>query len=223
MLLSIARVSYALQALRFVLCEQFSQILTLAEAPRVLAVDMPVGLLDAARQGGRDCDRAARRILGRGRQSSVFTPPVRRALAARSYLQAIRLNGEGMSRQAFGILAKIREVDQTLNPREQQIVYEAHPELAFARLAGAPLAHNKKTYRGREDRAHLLRAYYGRHYIVADALRARFGLAHVGIDDVLDAYALGCTAVRIVAGSAIRLPASRPPCDATGLRMEIWY
>lgn len=212
-----------LDRLRFTLCKRFSEILTLSEAPSIVAVDIPIGLLDTPRPGGRDCDREARRILGRGRQSSVFTPPIRRALAAASYREAIRLNSHGMSRQAFGILPKIREVERELNPTRQQTVYEAHPELAFAGLAGTPMEQNKKTRPGRHARARLLRHSYGRHYVEPDALRARFGLSLVAIDDILDAYALAYTAIRIAAGNATRLPHGDPPSDAKGLRMEIWY
>lgn len=212
-----------MHALRFELCEEFSQILAIPQAPKVLAVDIPIGLLDTPTRGGRVCDRQARRVLGRGRQSSVFTPPTRHALTARNYREAIRLNGQGISRQAYGILAKIREVDAAMSPALQQVIYEAHPELAFVGLAGGAVAGNKKTLAGRRERERLLRRYYARHYVNADALCAQFGRARVAVDDVFDAYALGWVAVRIATGSGMRLPASSPPCDSKGLRMEIWY
>jgi hypothetical protein len=40
-----------------------SEVLRWKPAPRVLGVDMPIGLLDRAVPGGRDCDRAARALL----------------------------------------------------------------------------------------------------------------------------------------------------------------
>ncbi|MCI0409019.1 MAG: DUF429 domain-containing protein, partial [Acidobacteria bacterium] len=40
----------------------------------------------------------------------------------------------GMSRQAFNIMRKIREVDKLLQPNFQDHVFEAHPEIAFARV-----------------------------------------------------------------------------------------
>lgn len=46
-------------------------------APIIVAVDIPIGLLDAAKRGGRDCDIEARKRLGSRRGSSVFPPPVR--------------------------------------------------------------------------------------------------------------------------------------------------
>jgi predicted RNase H-like nuclease len=39
----------------------------------IIAVDVPIGLLDAYEVGGRACDRAARKLLGVPRASSVFT------------------------------------------------------------------------------------------------------------------------------------------------------
>ncbi len=221
----LARITHGscVQTLRFALYEQFSKVLARPERPAIVAVDIPIGLLDSPRPGGRDCDREARRVLGRRRHSSVFTPPIRRALAAHSYHDALRLNGQGMSRQAFGILPKIREVDCELTKARQQHVYEAHPELAFAALAGTPMEQNKKTRRGRQARECLLRDFYGHHYIDADPLRSQFGLRLVAVDDILDAYALVCTAVRIAAGNVTRLPHADSPRDRKGLPMEIWY
>lgn len=48
--------------------------------PRVVAVDVPIGLLE---RGGRECDAEARRLLG-GRRSSVFPAPIRPILTATS-------------------------------------------------------------------------------------------------------------------------------------------
>ena len=39
-----------------------------------------------------------------------------------------------------------------MTPDVQQRVHEAHPELAFMSLAGAPMQYNKKTLEGREER-----------------------------------------------------------------------
>ena len=45
---------------------------------KLILVDIPIGLPE--RKGGRDCDRAARRLLGRPRGSSVFPTPSRQAV-----------------------------------------------------------------------------------------------------------------------------------------------
>jgi predicted RNase H-like nuclease len=50
----------------------FALALALPQHPRVIAVDIPIGLLSAAQPGGRGCDREARKLLGK-RGSSVFS------------------------------------------------------------------------------------------------------------------------------------------------------
>ncbi len=86
-------------------------VLALDPAPEVVVVDIPIGLLDEPSAGGRACDREARRLLGAPRCSSVFSPPVRGVLNARHFEGAL-----GLSRQAFGILPKVREADALLSP-----------------------------------------------------------------------------------------------------------
>jgi predicted RNase H-like nuclease len=61
-----------------------SDILDGATVFDIIAVDVPIGLFDAYEVGGRACDRAARKLLGRRRTSSVFPAPVRSVLAATS-------------------------------------------------------------------------------------------------------------------------------------------
>jgi len=204
-------------------CASFRDVLALAEKPVALAVDMPIGLLDRPRPGGRACDRGARKILGRGRASSVFTPPTRPGLSALAYADVHQVNGTGMSKEAFNILPKIREVDEAIAATDQERVFEAHPELAFTHLSGAPMRHNKKTAVGRRERVRLLRRSFGSAFQDPVRLRLEHGAAYVALDDVVDAYVLAHVADRIRRGSAAQLPASDPPLDARGLRMEIWY
>src|SRR6478735_7665406 len=84
---------------------------------KIIAVDVPIGLLDVYEVGGRSCDRAARKLLGRKRASSVFPAPVRATLSAKSYeeacacLRASALHGRRITKQTYNILDKIREVD----------------------------------------------------------------------------------------------------------------
>jgi len=188
-----------------------------------VAVDMPIGLLEAARRGGRACDVAARALLGPLRARSVFSPPVRAALRARDYREALAIQrasssaGIGISVQSWSIAKKIDELDQFVTPDLQQWVLEGHPEVAFARLAGAPMSHRKRRSAGREQRLAVLEAHgWGAHVrTIAD-----WSAPDVARDDVLDAAVLALTAEAIVTGAAIRLPAE-PPCDSRGLRMEI--
>jgi predicted RNase H-like nuclease len=204
------------------LCPTFEAVLSLQPAPSVIAIDMPIGLLETPRPGGRLCDQQARRLLGR-RASSVFSPPCRAILAATQYAQ---VRGYGMSRQAFGILPKVRAVDQVMTPSLQNLVYEAHPELAFMALAGHPMRYNKKTTAGRQERLHALTRAPAAPFpaslqTLQQALQA-FARTQVAFDDLLDAYVLTWSACRIANGQADCLP-PQPPLDQRGLRMEIWY
>ncbi len=122
--------------------------------PQVIAIDIPIGLADTGR---RRADQLAREALGR-RWPSLFITPVRESVQAGDFPSALaanrRLAGEGISRQAFALRAKILDVDEWLRgcPPSARVV-EAHPELSFAQLAGAPLALRKSTWAGAEGAA----------------------------------------------------------------------
>ncbi len=206
--------------------ERFAEVLDAPERPRIVAVDMPIGLIDAARPGGRGPERELRRLLGRaGRASCVFTPPVRAALAAPSYRDASRINRQsssdrlGLSKQSFNLIPKLAELDALMSRARQRRIFEAHPEFAFALMnRGAPIAASKKTSEGRRRRVELLRRHgFGE---AVDAARG-FARRDAALDDILDAAAVARTAHRILRGEAIRFPA-RPPRDSRGLRMEVW-
>lgn len=210
------------------LCRSFDEVVELAERPVRVAVDMPIGLLERGERGGRLCDRAAR-ILLHERRSSIFSPPVRAALSAKNYSDALAINrassdaGLGISRQAFGILDKINEVDKCMTPLLQARIVESHPELAFLALAGRPMRHHKKRDEGRRERLSVLRRHFGTRLPDAKKLRDRYGRHMLAQDDVLDACALALTARRVHLGRALRLPEDEVPLDSKGLRMEIWY
>ena len=96
----------------------FRAVLALPEAPAVIAVDVPIGLLAVATAGGRTCEVLARQLLGK-RASSVFSAPARPALAAFRAGGAYQVvssanrcgiaSAPGISQQTFGILPKIAE------------------------------------------------------------------------------------------------------------------
>jgi predicted RNase H-like nuclease len=196
--------------------ELFAEALT----PTVVAVDMPIGLLE---RGARQCDVEARRLLG-VRRSSVFTPPLRPMLASASRASASRvrhrLEGKRVSIQAWAIVPKILEVDRLLrgDSARREIVREAHPELCFFFLnGGRPMREPKKTAGGRAQRVALLRKWCGA--AVGRALDERRKLG-CRTDDIMDALVLLWTAERIERREAVTIPAS-PPLDAYGLRMEM--
>jgi predicted RNase H-like nuclease len=124
-----------------------------AEGPGELgavAVDIPIGLIDA----DRDADRAARQLLP-GRASSVFSTPPRSVVDAwaagrlATHAEASELartvSGKGLSQQAWRLVPKIAEVDG-LAARGHPLL-EVHPEVAFAIVVGAALP-RKRSWAG---------------------------------------------------------------------------
>ena len=206
----------------------FRGVLELTREARVVGVDMPIGLLDAAVPGGRECDRHARRLLGRLRACSVFSPPVRAALMRPSYRRALLANRAssaarlGISIECFGLFPRLREVDEALTAdlTLAERITEIHPELSFRALAGTAmgLGEPKRSPRGQSRRVALLRPVFPR---VARVVKVR--LTGVAPDDVLDAHAVAWSAARVVRNGAVCLPARPAPRDARGLPMAIWY
>ena len=188
----------------------------------IICIDIPIGLLD--RPGQRACDVEARRMLGRRRASSVFSPPSRRALSWADYRAAsdvnLQLTGRRLNKQSFNISPKVREVDELMKPGKQERVREAHPELSFASLnGGLAVTANKKTKAGREQRWRLLRAVLSglpRDAALSANLRGR-----CQPDDYVDALACAWTAVCGARSTARRIPLE-PEFDEHELRMEMW-
>jgi predicted RNase H-like nuclease len=199
---------------------RLEELLVDAPTPRVVAVDVPIGLLE---RGARQCDVQARRLLG-VRRSSVFPPPLRPMLGAASRIEASRvrhrIEGKRISIQAWAIVPKIREVDSLLcgHPPWREVVREVHPELCFFFLnQGRPMRERKKTAGGQAERVALLGTWCGAMAARAVAERQKLGCQ---ADDIVDALAALWTAERIERGEAVTIPA-RPPRDAWGLRMEM--
>jgi predicted RNase H-like nuclease/superfamily I DNA/RNA helicase len=219
----LARSDAELQELRFEFASDLAPIFRWAgEGNALVLIDMPIGLPEV---GPRACDLEARRLLGAPRNSSVFPPPCRAALAATTYAEAQRLNrsvgGKGLSQQLFGILPKMREVDNLMTPELQEHVREAHPEVTFAVLAatGHGLEYAKKHPDGHAERRELLT----RHLPPFDPAAARRSLppGTATLDDIIDAAACLVTAHRVMAGRAAVLPQGQIERDPKGLRVEM--
>ncbi len=179
---------------------------------------MPIGLMDVPIPG-RACEPEARALLP-GKASSVFPTPCRPALACTTHAAAnaaSRKLGKGLNQQTFHLFPKMREIDELLRSSRtlRRIVYEAHPELAFARMnGGKPVLAKKRKPDGFNERQKLL-------------ARHGFGLkveplSGAARDDILDAVALCRTAMLIAEGVATRLGPARVR-DRYGLPMNIWY
>ena len=179
-----------------------------------VAIDIPVGLPAA---GVRECDRAARAMLGR-RGVSVFAAPVRAVLGCASYAEARGVlaarGGASMSAQAFGIVGAVRAVDDVMSPSDEARVVEGHPEVAFCLMGGGPGLPGKRTTTGVAIRLRLLQSWLPG---VLDALAEV--PARAGLDDALDALACAWVARRWVRGEATVLGDGER--DSRGLVMRI--
>ena len=197
------------------------------QAAKLILIDIPIGLRETGREGRR-CDQQARKLLGAPRASSVFTPPVRPALALRTYQEAARVNyaltGRKLSLQSWGISPKIREVDQLLRTQRsaREKIREIHPEILFWALNGAnAMTHSKKRLPGFEERLQVLSRLFSHSEAIVDEALCRFSRAEVARDDILDALAAAVTGL-LSEGRLKTLPAV-PEVDAAGLPMEIAY
>lgn len=221
--------------------ERFDHLVDALDSTAVIAVDMPIGLPERVGHGGRGPERLVREKLG-ARQSSVFSIPSRAAVFAetepftsveawyaahRRASMVARATSEpprAISIQAFGIFAKIRELDETLRGRPdlRDRVMESHPEAAFWRLNGEREMREPKKIRGTvnpagmEERKALLAARgVDRGFLHAAAPRG------AGTDDFLDAVAMMMIAERQALGHAVPFP-DPPGRDAHGLPIAIW-
>jgi predicted RNase H-like nuclease len=155
----------------------------------------------------------ARARLG-ARRSSVFAAPPREALSCASYAEA-RPFAPSLSAQAFGLVARIREVDALLRaegPSVHERFVEAHPEVAFAAMAaGRPALPTKRSAAGALRRIALLEEALGDDLPVDVPPVA-------SLDDALDAAACALLARRWARGTAEVLG---DETDAPGVPMRI--
>jgi predicted RNase H-like nuclease len=192
----------------------------------IIAVDVPIGLLSDAKSGGRNCDILARGLLGHPRSSSVFSPPVRGALNhPENYSDANYANRKsskeeiGISKQCFGIFPKIIEANTLINPELQNVIKEVHPEVCFWKMGGEVSSfYSKRVIKGREERLNLLSSVG---FSCVSDVFGKYPRSEVQLNDIIDAAAACWTAIRILKGEAIRLPAT-PDRDTSGLFMENW-
>ena len=210
---------------------EFPNLLEHFSGASVVLVDMPIGLLEEAKQGGRDCDKEARKVLPNNRKSSVFSAP------SRPIVNEVIENPEwrtglGITQQTFGIIRKIDEADKALSSDKivSSKVREAHPEVCFWALNGGKVAmsYHKSDGLGFLERFRLLLRWVGdtEDICVAahdEARSLKWKARDMATDDVLDAAALAITAkIGCRQGGFKTLP-ENPPTDSKGLPMEMVY
>jgi predicted RNase H-like nuclease len=103
----------------------------------VIAIDIPIGLPNTGR---RQADLLVRNAVG-PRWASVFITPVRPALETDDYPSAValslRLTDKGISRQAFGLRANIRQVDRWMG-RPGTVSWKSIPNSASPTSLASP-------------------------------------------------------------------------------------
>ena len=193
----------------------------------IVLIDIPIGLLDKG-PDERLCDRAARKLLGAGRASSVFPSPARQSLDAGNYQQALAINrestGRGLSQQAWAIVPKIREIDELLtsHPNLQGVLRECHPELCFWALnSQSSMQYNKKKEEGKHERLAVLEKIFPQCHELYQQASSEFLRKQVAHDDIIDAMACAVTA-KYGYGKYTTVPGN-PVRDVTGLPMEMVF
>lgn len=205
----------------------FGKLLEFEPFLQIIAVDMPIGLPDFIGAGGRGPEKSVRPNLGQ-RQSSVFSVPSRAAVFTEDYRDACAIAlktsdpPKKISKQAFNLFPKIREIDALMTPDLETRLYEVHPELAFWRLNGEREMNLPKKVKGRAnpdglDQRRDLLATCGLDRGFLDQPSPR----GCGRDDLLDAAVNCLIAERIHAGNAEPFPGDYQR-DAKGLRIAIW-
>lgn len=181
------------------------------------AIDIPIGLPDG---GVRACDLAARARL-RPHASRVFTGASRLLLAHDSHAAAnetlSRRGDAKISIQLWGVMKKIREVDDFVRAHPAWEIRETHPELVFQRLNGGRPLDSKHTADGLAQRCTLLREAG---FSELDIWLTKTRIGHgAKADDVLDA----CAAALVARAPAGCVPDGAPPRDSLDLPMQIWF
>jgi len=184
-------------------------------------VDMVIGLQGNDRQIRPD--DMARKIL-RGKASTVFPAPCRKAVYGKTRGERLQANEEVLHKKftplTDAIIPKIREVDEFLQLEKsyKNKIQESHPEVCFARLNGKVLLSGKHDAEGIRERATVIAEYLPKvteSWISEAARRMR-----CNADDITDAVCLAIVSNLHAQGKTETIPAE-PMTDDTGLLMQM--
>ena len=170
------------------------EVRDLIQGADMVLIDMPMGIPSDG-TSDRTCDREARRYLKK-RKMSIFPIPSRQAVYSDSYEEALALNrevtGKGLSKQAYNLFPKIREVDSFTRKDLSLLskIYEGHPELSFTRIRGRDMDHSKKKPEGVEERLLVLESHLSGVRALVDEFLSGYPRKTMVIDDVVDSIAL---------------------------------
>ena len=215
--------------LQFVTISHISELFQCFNGINTVLIDIPIGL--TADGNIRDIEQLARSELKPKRHASVFTPPVRAVLHSDNYVEACRLNqaetGKKISKQAWNILPKIREVDEflTSNNDLRDIVREAHPEICFKYLNMQSVPRYSKHHvrgLGLFERRNILKKCIENYASIWDKDFPVETALNISSHDQLDATCLFITACLGAKLGFERLDAS-PKKDTYGLEMNMYF
>jgi predicted RNase H-like nuclease len=156
-------------------------------------IDIPIGLSSSTFT--RTIEFKMRKELGK-RSSTIFTPASREAIYASNYDEARAINknilGKSISIQSYNISKKIKEVDEYIQKKPQNIeIYESHPEICFKYLNNSKVIPTKKsTQEGFQERLNLLLEHQPKLEAIYESIAEIFPKSKVKPDDILDAMVL---------------------------------
>lgn len=192
----------------------------------LIFIDIPIGLKDGGSKE-RLSDTGARNIL-KSRKSSIFPVPCREAVYAETYEKACEVNksltGKRISKQAWNIVPKIRDVDSFLvkNKNYREKVREIGPELCFQSFAGFPMKYSKKKVEGFLERKDALNNVCTFTDEIIEYVLSTYRRRDIAKDDILDALAAALTA-KIGSRYGFTYIPQKPETDSEGLKIQIAY
>ena len=187
---------------------------------QLVLIDMPVGLNDIVKKGGRNVDQFARNKLIK-RKSSIFNAPSRMVLNAKDYSEANKISkkfGIGLSKQSWNLIPKIKELDTILRSKRKTVIYESHPELSFQEMNGGSLGFKKKEKEGIKERSKILLHNDFKASFIDEFVNKN--IKEYKPDDFLDACALFWSAIRTINGRELNIP-DQPSFDSEGIIMQM--
>lgn len=180
------------------------------------AIEVPIGWFDEPAAPYRNCDAAARDLVGWPRAAALFSVPSRAALRAPTFAAAKAIE-PWITRSDWRRFRWIREAEAEIQPFHQRKWFSAHSDLSYVSLNGdEPLNSSPYQDDGVAERRELLRRRMPGTEDVLDR-DPPVGAARVHL---VRAAGLLWTARRAFGRAATRLPTDSD-WDSTGLRMEL--
>jgi predicted RNase H-like nuclease len=192
----------------------------------LILIDIPVGLKSGS-SGERLSDLGARRIL-KARKSSIFPVPCREAVYAECYEKACEVNekltGKRISKQAWNIVPKIRDVDSFLieNKIFREQIKEVAPEICFQAFTDFPIEFSKKSSDGFIERIKALRSVCLFTDEIVESALSVYRRKEVAKDDILDTLAAAITAM-MGCNNGFEYVPCKPEIDSKGLKIQMVY